>query len=309
MYNSVNKLNNRFHKFLKLKPEIIFVVGTTHILKFFFKIIFSKNKFFLQLTGFGRLYTDYGLLGETLFNALLITLSNIPRVSIIVENERDKKHIKNLTNTEPFKINGSGFDAQLFDRLNAEPNEVISNSGNYDFTFGYISRFGKSKYTSEIIHLCRNLPSHVNIVIAGNDINGKKFSNEFRKLAEEKANIVFLGKLKSKQQVRRFFERISCVLYPSVREGLPMTLIEAIYFNKPFITTNVAGCDELAKLMGYPTLSKEEFCNYATLDMAFKKIKTTKIHQKPKCLPGKYLIKGVEGQFDKIIKTAMFDKN
>lgn len=39
----------------------------------------------------------------------------------------------------------------------------------------------------------------------------------------------------------------SCVVLPSYREGMPMSLLEAMSMGKPIITTNTSGCKELVR--------------------------------------------------------------
>ena len=68
-----------------------------------------------------------------------------------------------------------------------------------------------------------------------------------------------IGFLDTPEKVGNFFESIDVFLYPSVREGLPITLLESIYFQVPFLTTNVAGCIDLSSRFGFPAYAPEDF--------------------------------------------------
>ena len=56
-----------------------------------------------------------------------------------------------------------------------------------------------------------------------------------------------------------FFNSIDCFLCPSVREGGCIALQEAIWHHKPFITTNVPGCDILADIFNCPAIDLNIF--------------------------------------------------
>lgn len=54
--------------------------------------------------------------------------------------------------------------------------------------------------------------------------------------------VVYLG---VSQDVREQIANATCVVLPSYREGVPLSLLEAMAMEKPIITTNVAGCKEV----------------------------------------------------------------
>ena len=168
LYNAVNKFNANFFGPGTENKKFVFIVGTKQIITHFLNILFSKKIFLLQFCGFGRLYTDFGFSGRTVFDFLLIILSKLSRVFLIVENNDDRLHCYRLTKRMPYKINGSGFEQNLF----------VKSDNNYEgpLTLGYLSRFGSSKRTNEILDLCRNLPNSVKIIIAGKDIQGTHFN-------------------------------------------------------------------------------------------------------------------------------------
>ena len=56
--------------------------------------------------------------------------------------------------------------------------------------------------------------------------------------------IEYLG---STQDVRPFLESSSCVVLPSYREGVSVSLLEAMSMGKAIITSNASGCKHLVK--------------------------------------------------------------
>ncbi|GAD18348.1 glycosyltransferase [Helicobacter fennelliae] len=56
--------------------------------------------------------------------------------------------------------------------------------------------------------------------------------------------IEYLGQ---SDDVRPYLRASSCVVLPSYREGMPMSLLEAMSMGKPIITTNTSGCKELVR--------------------------------------------------------------
>ena len=64
-------------------------------------------------------------------------------------------------------------------------------------------------------------------------------------LAWQKQGIIeYLG---STSDVRPFLESASCVVLPSYREGVSVSLLEAMSMGKPIITSNASGCKHLVK--------------------------------------------------------------
>lgn len=54
--------------------------------------------------------------------------------------------------------------------------------------------------------------------------------------------VVYLG---VSQDVREQIANATCIVLPSYREGVPLSLLEAMAMEKPIIATNVAGCKEV----------------------------------------------------------------
>ncbi len=238
-----------------LKPsfkEIVVIVSTKNMILSLPLSILLNRKTIINLVGFGRIYTDFGLIGRCFFNTVVKIYGFSSAQAFIVEHSTDKKIIENLTKRNVFTTHGSGLDASYFKRLKTTKNKK-------KYRFGYLSRFHKSKGTEEILEIAQGLTPEKELLIAGKDVRGNKYSKKFSALASEKDNIKFLGELENRENVSEFFNSIDCFLCPSIREGGCIALQEAIWHQIPFITTNVPGCDILADICDCPAIDLNIF--------------------------------------------------
>ena len=163
-------------------------------------------------------------------------------------------------------------------------------------------RFHRSKGTNEIIKIAQQQSPEKELIVAGADVRGNKFSKKFSDLALEKNNVKFLGKLKTREKVSEFFNSIDCFLCPSVREGGCIALQEAIQHHKPLITANVPGCNILADIFNCPATDLNIFSSevfkgrfyFDHLDIA-----SWGASLQP------FMTKSVEKEFTKILRKSM----
>jgi glycosyltransferase involved in cell wall biosynthesis len=233
--------------------KIIILVGTKNIVTNVLMAIFSKHFIILYFTGFGRLFTDFGLLGRMAFSLLIMLASLRKHRKFIVENAHDRRVISRWTRCDVALVNGSGFNKALYKK---KPQKAQKQRPQ---TIGYMARFGTSKCTDQVIKMIASLPDHCKMIIAGKDISGTYYSGQFYQLARSHDNVEMSGFLETPEEISNFFQSIDVFLYPSVREGLPMTLLESIYYHVPFLSTNVPGCIDLSNRFGFPTHAPEDF--------------------------------------------------
>lgn len=110
-------------------------------------------------------------------------------------------------------------------------------------TIGRLSREKGIKYllcaAQEIVKQCNNAkflivgdgPEMENLII----IRNKLGLND---------SVIFTGFI---SDVNKIFAAIDIFILPSLSEGVPLSLLEAVFFKKPFISTNVGGIPELFK--------------------------------------------------------------
>ena len=95
----------------------------------------------IYFTGFGRLYTEFGIAGRIVFYAIVNLYKLTATKNFIVENESDKNVLKQMfPKANIFITQSSGIDLSGYDLSNKpKPSKVTK--------FVYIARFDKSKHT------------------------------------------------------------------------------------------------------------------------------------------------------------------
>ncbi len=247
LLDAVEKVNIKQKNF----DEILIVISTKNMIKTLPISLITGRKTIVYITGFGRLYTDFGFIGRLLFKMIVRIYSKISAVGFIVEHPTDQFILQKFSSVAVFSVNGSGLDSTQFELKTTEKTKKIK--------FGYLSRFGKSKGSDQILKLAKNLPNNFELYIAGWDIKNSGYSDSFREVSNKKKNIYFIGKLKNRTLVSNFFNDIDCFLAPSKREGGCISIQEAIWHKVPFVTTKVPGCDRLADIFGCPAFELKNF--------------------------------------------------
>ncbi len=274
--------------------DITVVVSTRNMIRALPKVIFGGMRTIINIVGFGRLYTDYGLLGRFIFNFIVWFHDKTTARAFIVEHDVDKALLERFVRRPVFTTHGSGLDTEGFTRKRKTPGKIIQ--------IGYLSRFDESKGSHEILKAAENLPFDRQLIIAGWDIKGDRYSKKFVKLAQKKSNVIFLGRLHSRAEVSQFFNRIDLFLSPSVREGGNIALQEAIWHGIPFLTTVAPGCQVLADMFGCPALQMSDFGN-AIINFDAKNIKSCKRNWDEKLEPFKTA--HVENEYKIILRDVL----
>lgn len=283
LLQATNQINSQHPK---NKTQITIFVGTRNMIKAVPKTIFGSGGNIIIIVGFGRLYTEYGFFGRFIFNSIVWLHDKTNAFAFIVEHETDKKILENFVKSPVYTTHGSGLNVTGFRRDHIPRDKKLR--------IGYLSRFHVSKGSHEILKAAKNLPGDRELVIAGWDIKGNKYHEAFKKISINKQNVTFLGRLNSQKEVSKFFNSIDLFLSPSIREGGNIALQEAIWHKVPFMTTNVPGCDVLAKIFDCPALNMEDFGNKVVdKDLATLNIDTSDWDEKIK----PFLTENVEKEY------------
>lgn len=137
-----------------------------------------------------------------------------------------------------------------FDRLNIIPNGVdvdkfypVSTRDDYIF---YAGRLGHGKGIFDLLEAAKQLGdvSDIKIMIAGKGELEEKIRNKIKN--ECLSNVILLGHANQKEIVS-LFQNAKLFVFPSLYEGLPTVILEAMASGIPIVTTSVSGCKDLIK--------------------------------------------------------------
>ncbi len=166
------------------------------------------------------------------------------------ENDLDVFRMQHLLSHEKYSvIPGSGIDLDYFKALN------IVNRSKTAFTFLMVSRLIFDKGIREYIQAAEIvMEKHPNTVFeilgrAEGDAQLGYSKNEFKKIVTRKSLVWH----EEQSDVRPFIENADTIVLPSYREGMSRSLLEACAMEKPVITTDTPGCNDIVidKLNGF----------------------------------------------------------
>jgi glycosyltransferase involved in cell wall biosynthesis len=247
LLNAMNRVNSLGSN----NKNVVIVVSTRNMIKVLPAVLFRRIRTIINIVGFGRLYSDYGCLGRAIFNSIVWAHDRTTALAFIVEHDEDRLLLEKFVRKPVFTTHGSGLNTKGMTSRRTQSGKILR--------IGYLSRFGKSKGSHEVLKAAMNLTEDKSLFIAGWDIRGSHYSKLFAEISKKKENITFLGAIKSREEISSFFNNIDLFLSPSVREGGNIALQEAIWHGVPFFTTIAPGCSVLAQTFGCPAVEMENF--------------------------------------------------
>ena len=181
---------------------------------------------------FGRLCTDF-----------LFTVSPEDRETALRERIMDPERTHCLSSL--------GVDLERFD-LSSPPSVRRSDVGvaDADSVVAYVGRLVREKGVLDLLQaiaLVRERVPGIRLLVMGDTLasdRGRGIQREIRDLMtahELEKNIVFLG---FREDVPSLLRLADVFALPSYREGMPLTILEAMAAARPVVTTNVRGCRE-----------------------------------------------------------------
>ena len=130
------------------------------------------------------------------------------------------------------------------DMLNGHANRAASRKTNGKTVVGHIGELDHShKGQGTIIEAARELKdSHPNLhfVLVGNGKDDRKF----RRIANGLGNVEFVGFV---DNVADYLATFDVFIYPSLREGLGSSLLDAMHFGLPIVASQVGGIPEIVE--------------------------------------------------------------
>ena len=231
-----------------IKPDIIHIYTLQPIilLSIPFRLAGYKN-IYSTVTGLGSNFNinvkNYSI-KQTLI-LLLLKFSFKANKSVLVQNNFDYNMFlekKIVPKKKLFKTNGSGIDLKVENAIESLKESRIKSSMAEKIVL-FPSRGLKEKgleIFAQVAKIVTQIDSQFKFIHVGG-LPEYMTKNEYLLFAKEH-NFEVHGYQKN---IDSYFRSCEIVLLPSMyREGTPKSLIEAIYFNKKIITSNIPGCQE-----------------------------------------------------------------
>ena len=145
-------------------------------------------------------------------------------------------------------LHGEGIDTNYYSTASKDTDKQSSSKpGSPGPVFLLMARLIREKGIMEYVDAARRIRvenPHAEFRILGrlNEKSPSAISKDQLHDWEQESIIRYLG---SAEDVRPYIAEADCIVLPSWREGLPLSILEAGAMGKPVITTNTAGCRDV----------------------------------------------------------------
>ena len=157
---------------------------------------------------------------------------------LLTMNSEDYKIASKKFKCDCVKINGIGVNNK---KLLVDDNDLKEKLGlNNKYIVTYIAEMSKRKNQKKFV---KELKKHdldkesIEVLLIG-DSTYPKIDQYVNKIK----NVRYLG---YKDDVGNYINISDLIVFPSKQEGMPLAVLEAMYFNKPIIAFDIRGCNEL----------------------------------------------------------------
>lgn len=216
--------------------------------------------------------------------------------------ELAKRKFKKVKNIE--HVNGVGMNPERLNKtITEKEKEDIRNKLNIkkdDIVLSYIAELNSNKNQKmliEVVKLLVKKQPNIKLLLIGGGILKESYSNLIKEYNLEK-NISLLG---IRTDIFELLSITDIYLASSLREGLPVNIIEAMYMGLPVVAMNNRGHRELIqnKINGFIINNKEEMIN-AIEELIDDKSLRNSIKNSGKKMSRKYLINDIIDDIKKI---------
>lgn len=233
-----------FHRIYKLlKKNRIDIVHTHHFAQIFYTIFPAK------LAGVKIVHTEheyFTYLDDQLRRVLIKPLSMLCEKFTVVGPEVADYFIQEIgvPKNRVFTI-PNGIDIQKFD---IKSNSVCQELGLHEdeIVFGIVARLEKEKDHQTLINafkLAENQVPQIRLLVVG-DGSLRKELEDYAKHMKISDKVLFLG---TRKDIPEILSAIDVFVLSSIKEGLPISLIEAMAARKPIIATDVGSIKHLIR--------------------------------------------------------------
>lgn len=118
----------------------------------------------------------------------------------------------------------------------------------------FLARLVPEKGCDVLINALRQSSSPYRLAIVGGSSHSNRYADSLRELAAGDDRCVFLGH-RTGNQLAEIRSNSACYVMPSYQEGLPLTLLEALWAGMPIIATDIPAVHEVDGTASYDTIT------------------------------------------------------
>lgn len=234
----------------KINPDFVHIHFTTGI---FTTVFFKKPSYYTIGTFHGLGFPMLTGFKKYLFKVVeFFCFNRLDKIWVLNKFDYDIIQGKNKIKTSMLDSAGVGCDLVKFkasgiDSANNKLKDQLK-INDKDFIITYTGRFvsfkGFDLVIKSFLEINKKYPSTFKLMlIGGNDpIHKSGLTESEEKEFLECENILKIG---FTNQVEKFLEITDVFLFPSLKEGMPVCIIEALAMGVPVITANSRGCNDL----------------------------------------------------------------
>ncbi|MFA0823674.1 MAG: glycosyltransferase family 4 protein [Methanomethylovorans sp.] len=209
-----------------------------------------KNKIPLVITLHGTVgdaqYDDWKIIITKIYNKTLCkwTLSAADTVIALTPSQKENLHKFGAKKIEVIPNGISLADINV----NRNTNQFREKYGlNNKIIILYVGGLIARKGISYLIDAMQNVSHNSALIIVGGELKGHQGYKQqlLDKLSEKNiSNVVFMGRV-NESTLREAYMEADMLVLPSLSEGLPTVLLEAMSYKKPIIASNIPGNSDL----------------------------------------------------------------
>ena len=247
IYSQLHSIIQLYKLIKKTQPNLIHSVAMKPILySSLVKLITNKSVNCNSFTGLGYIFTSNNtqiIILRKLLSYLFRYLFLQKKTIVIVQNKDDYKLFlkdKIVSKKKLYLIEGSGVDTKKFNiKSNNYKNNIIL----------LPSRMLWSKGVEEFIkcaEIVKKIKPELRFILAGSPDkeNPDAISLKYLKKLKNEGIVEWVG---NSENILSIYKKTMIILFPSYREGMPKSLLEASSCRIPIIAFNVIGSREIVK--------------------------------------------------------------
>ncbi|MBD2177244.1 glycosyltransferase family 4 protein [Pseudanabaena sp. FACHB-1998] len=164
------------------------------------------------------------------------------RIICVCQSDYEKAITAKIASSHKTSIVYNGIEIDEFTNpIKRETARHILGIGNNEFVFGNVGRLHEQKGHEYLLKAFSKIANHVHLLVIGDG----ELRESLLKLAEQlkiSDRVNFLG---ARSNIREFLSAIDVFVLPSLWEGQPIALLEALAMGKPCIASDVDGISEI----------------------------------------------------------------